>query len=76
MTERCLKGGADMKYIVICARIDEVGEYDGVEDIYVCTGYDRAKKHRDFLLSHYPKDEVKVSIHSEESLVKALGVIY
>ena len=65
-----------MRYIVLCSRINDQGEYEGVEDIFVCTGYDRAKRHRDFLLSHYPKDEVKVTIHSEDSLAKALGVIY
>ena len=65
-----------MRYIVLCCRIDHQGMYNGVEDIFVCTGYDRAKKYRDYLLSHYPKDEIKVTIHSEVALVNALGVIY
>ena len=65
-----------MRYIVLCCRINYIGEYEYVEDIFVCTGYDRAKKHRDFMLSRYPKDEVKVTIHTECALVKALGVIY
>lgn len=65
-----------MRYLVICSRIFDDGSFDQVEEIVVFGSYDRAKKHRDWLLTQYPKDEIKVNIFSEDSLVKALGVIY